>query len=99
MAFVNLNPGTLLAPVPAVLVSCAREGEKPNAVTIAWAGTVNSDPPMVSISVRPERYSHDIIEETGEFVVMKKCIRISFPAACSKELQLPEHWLIARHLF
>lgn len=69
MAFVNLNPGTLLAPVPAVLVSCAREGEKPNAVTIAWAGTVNSDPPMVSISVRPERYSHDIIEETGEFVV------------------------------
>ncbi len=69
MAFVNLNPGTLLAPVPVVLVSCARKGEKPNAVTIAWAGTVNSDPPMVSVSVRPERYSHDIIEETGEFVV------------------------------
>lgn len=69
MAFVNLNPGTLLAPVPAVLVSCARKGEKPNAVTIAWAGTVNSDPPMCSISVRPERYSHDIIEETGEFVI------------------------------
>ena len=69
MAFVNLKPGTLLAPVPAVLVSCARKGEKPNAVTIAWAGTVNSDPPMVSVSVRPERYSHDIIEETGEFVV------------------------------
>ena len=58
MAFVNLKPGTLLAPVPAVLVSCARKGEKPNAVTIAWAGTVNSDPPMVSVSVRPERYSH-----------------------------------------
>ena len=69
MAFVNLKPGTLLAPVPAVLVSCARKGEKPNAVTIAWAGTVNSDPPMCSISVRPERYSHDIIEETGEFVI------------------------------
>lgn len=69
MAFINLNPGTLLAPVPAVMVSCARKGEKPNAVTIAWAGTVNSDPPMCSISVRPERYSHDIIEETGEFVI------------------------------
>ncbi len=69
MAFTNLNPGTLLAPVPAVLVSCARKGEKPNAVTIAWAGTVNSDPPMCSVSVRPERYSHDIIEETGEFVI------------------------------
>lgn len=69
MAFKNLNPGTLLAPVPAVLVSCARKGEKPNAVTIAWAGTVNSDPPMCSVSVRPERYSHDIIEETGEFVI------------------------------
>ena len=67
--FVSLTPGTLLAPVPVVMVSCARQGEKPNIVTIAWAGTVNSDPPMCSVSVRKERYSHDIIRDSGEFVV------------------------------
>lgn len=61
--------GNMLYPVPAVMVSCKREGEKPNIVTIAWAGTVCSDPAMVSISVRPERYSYDIIKETGEFVI------------------------------
>ena len=44
-------------------------GEKPNIITLAWAGTVCSSPAMVSISVRPERYSHDIIEESGEFVI------------------------------
>lgn len=67
--FLPLNPGTLLAPVPAVMVSCARPGEKPNIVTIAWAGTVNSDPPMCSISVRKERFSHGIIRDTGEFII------------------------------
>ena len=59
----------MLYPVPAVMVSVKRPGEKANIVTVAWAGTVCSDPAMLSISVRPERYSHDIIEETGEFVV------------------------------
>ena len=63
------KPGNMLYPVPAVMVTCKRPGEKTNIITIAWAGTVCSDPAMVSISVRPERYSHDIIEETGEFVV------------------------------
>ena len=67
--FVSLTPGTLLAPVPAVMVSCALPGKKPNIVTIAWAGTVNSDPPMCSISVRKERFSHDIIRDSGEFVI------------------------------
>ena len=67
--FVHLKPGTLLAPVPAVMVSCALPGEKPNIVTIAWAGTVNSEPPMCSISVRKERFSHDIILKSGEFVI------------------------------
>lgn len=67
--FAVLNPGTLLAPVPAVMVSCARMREKPNIITIAWAGTVNSDPPMCSISVRKERFSHDIIRDSGEFVI------------------------------
>lgn len=59
----------MLYPVPAVMVSCRREGEKPNIITVAWAGTVCSAPPMVSISVRKERYSYDILKETGEFVI------------------------------
>ena len=67
--FVSLTPGTLLAPVPAVMVSCALNGEKPNIITLAWVGTVCSDPPMCSISVRKERYSHHIIRESGEFVI------------------------------
>ena len=67
--FVQLKPGTLLAPVPAVMVSCARKGDKPNIVTLAWVGTVNSEPPMCSVSVRKERFSHGIIRETGEFVI------------------------------
>ena len=69
MAFQTLSPGTLLSPVPAVMVSCAMPGKRPNVITIAWAGTVCSDPPMLSISVRKERFSHHILLESGEFVV------------------------------
>ncbi|MBQ6230870.1 MAG: flavin reductase family protein [Eubacterium sp.] len=65
----EFKPGNMLYPLPAVLVSCQRPGEKPNALTIAWAGTICSDPAMVSISIRPSRYSYDIIKETGEFVI------------------------------
>ena len=61
------KPGNFLYPIPAVMVSCGSM-EKPNIITIAWTGTICSDPPMVSISVRPERYSHDIIKTSGEFV-------------------------------
>lgn len=63
------RPGNLLYPLPAVMVSCGRKGEKPNIITIGWTGTICSDPAMVSISVRKERYSYDIIKETGEFVI------------------------------
>lgn len=63
------KPGNMLYPVPAVMVSCQRPGEKPNIITVAWAGTVCSTPAMVSISVRPNRYSYDILKETGEFVI------------------------------
>lgn len=63
------RPGNMLYPLPAVMVSCKREGERPNIITVAWAGTICSAPAMVSISVRPERYSYDIIKETGEFVI------------------------------
>lgn len=59
----------MLYPLPAVMVSCQRPGEKPNIITVAWTGTVCSSPAMVSISVRPERYSYNIIRETGEFVI------------------------------
>lgn len=69
MAKQHWRPGNMLYPVPAVMVSCGREHEKPNIITVAWAGTVCSDPAMLSISVRPERYSYDLIKETGEFVV------------------------------
>lgn len=65
----EFKPGNMLFPLPVVMVSCQRPGEKPNLITLAWAGTINSDPPMVSISVRKERYSYDILMETGEFVV------------------------------
>lgn len=65
----NWKGGNMLYPVPAVMVSCKREREKANIVTVAWAGTICTNPPMVSISVRPERYSYDIIKETKEFVI------------------------------
>ena len=70
-SYTPLPPSTLLNPVPVVLVSCADpwNPEKKNMITLAWAGTVNSDPPMVSVSIRKERYSHDLIADSGEFVV------------------------------
>lgn len=59
---------TLLAPVPAALVTCGTI-DKPNVLTIGWTGIICTRPPMTYISVRPERYSHDIIKKTGEFVI------------------------------
>ena len=66
------KPGNMLNPVPAVMVSVADEEHRPNIITVAWAGTICTNPPMVSISVRPSRYSYDIIEKTGEFVRRRK---------------------------
>lgn len=64
------RPGTLLAPVPPVLVSCGGNSTyRANLITVAWAGIINSEPPMLSISLRAERYSHEIISATREFVV------------------------------
>lgn len=65
----SIKPSTFLVPVPAALVTCQDRGGRPNIITIAWTGVVCSDPPMVSISLRPSRYSHAIIRESGEFVV------------------------------
>ena len=61
--------GNMLYPLPAVMVSCQRPEETPNIITVAWTGTICTNPAMVYISVRPERYSYDIIKETGEFVI------------------------------
>ena len=68
MSKVSMKPGTMLCPVPAVLVSCA-DGEKQNLITIAWTGIINSEPPMTYVSVRKSRYSHEMIRKSGEFVI------------------------------
>ena len=60
--------GTFLYPIPAVMVSCG-DFEKSNIITVAWTGILNTNPAMVYISVRPERYSYNIIKESGEFVI------------------------------
>ena len=61
--------GNMLYPLPAVMVSCASEAGERDIVTVAWAGTVCTNPPMLSISLRPERHSYHIVRESGEFVV------------------------------
>jgi len=65
---VTWKPGTMLYPIPPVMVSCGTM-EKPNVITVAWTGIVNSDPAMTYISVRPERYSHELIMASSEFVI------------------------------
>ena len=61
--------GNMLYPLPAVMVSCANAAGERDIVTVAWAGTVCTNPPMLSISLRPERHSYHIVRESGEFVV------------------------------
>ena len=83
-SYTSLPPSAMLNPVPVVLVSCTDpvNPERKNMITLAWAGTVNSEPPMVSVSVRKERYSHDLIASSGEFVVNlvdeKMCRAVDF---------------------
>ena len=69
--YISLSPATLLSPTPVVLVSCADPADpaRKNLVTVAWAGTVNSDLPMASISLRKSRFSHRMVAESGEFVI------------------------------
>ena len=61
--------GNMLYPLPAVMVSCANAAGEKDIVTVAWAGTVCTNPPMLSISLRPERHSYHIVRESGEFAV------------------------------
>lgn len=68
MSKVMWKPGTFLYPIPAIMVSCGNM-KKSNIITIAWTGIINTNPAMVSISVRKERYSYAMIKESGEFVI------------------------------
>ena len=72
------KPGNMLYPLPAVLVTAADRQGRTNVFTVAWAGTVCTNPPMVSISVRPERFSHHMILETGEFVLNLTTERMAY---------------------
>ncbi len=65
----SVKVGTMIYPLPAVLVSCGATPEEYNLLTVAWTGTICSDPAMCYISVRPERHSYEIIKRTGEFVI------------------------------
>jgi flavin reductase (DIM6/NTAB) family NADH-FMN oxidoreductase RutF len=65
----RFNPGTMLNPLPTVMVSCGTMDGVRNIVTIAWTGIVNSEPPMTYVSVRKSRYSHELIKQTREFVI------------------------------
>ncbi|MCR4717608.1 MAG: flavin reductase family protein [Lachnospiraceae bacterium] len=69
MAKKSWKPGNMLYPVPAVLVSCRDKEGRDNLFTVAWAGTICSDPAMLSISVRKSRHSYNMIKESGVFVV------------------------------
>jgi flavin reductase (DIM6/NTAB) family NADH-FMN oxidoreductase RutF len=69
LAKIQLAATTALFPVPAVMISSRAADSKPNIVTVAWVGTVCSEPPMVAIGLRASRHSHDLISASGEFVV------------------------------
>jgi flavin reductase (DIM6/NTAB) family NADH-FMN oxidoreductase RutF len=63
------KPGTMIYPLPAVMISCGCNESEYNIITLSWVGTICSDPPMCSISVRPERHSYEIIKKNGDFVI------------------------------
>lgn len=69
MSRIDFKPGNMLYPLPVVLVTVTDGQGHDNVLTVAWAGTICSDPPMVSISVRKERYSYEMLRQTGEFVI------------------------------
>ncbi len=68
MSKVTWKPGAFEYPIPAVMVSCGNM-EKSNIITVAWTGIINTNPPMVYVSIRPERYSYEIIKKNREFVI------------------------------
>ena len=79
MSKVTFKPGTMLNPLPAVMVSCGL-GEEKNIITIAWTGIINSEPPITYISVRKSRHSHQLIAESKEFVINLVTSELTFQA-------------------
>ena len=69
MSKISWKPGNMIYPLPAVMVSCGAEGESDNIITVAWTGTICTNPPMTYISLRPQRHSYHMIEKSGEFVI------------------------------
>lgn len=74
---IKWKAGTFIYPVPAAMVSCG-DMKKANIITVAWTGIINTNPAMCYISIRPERYSHDIIKENGEFVINLTTEKLAF---------------------
>ncbi len=66
---VSWKPGTMIYPLPAIMVSCGENADEYNILTVSWCGTICTNPAMCYISVRPERHSYPIIKRTGEFVL------------------------------
>ncbi len=75
---ISWAPGTMIYPLPAVLVSCGSEEKEYNLLTVSWVGTICSSPAMCYISVRPERHSYEIIKRTGEFVLNLTTEKMAF---------------------
>jgi flavin reductase (DIM6/NTAB) family NADH-FMN oxidoreductase RutF len=78
MSKIIWKPGTMIYPLPAVMVSCGISPEEYNIITISWTGTICTDPPMCYISVRPSRHSYDIIRRNGDFVINLTTASLSF---------------------
>lgn len=78
MSKVLWKPGTMIYPLPAIMVSCGSDPEEYNIITIAWTGTICTDPAMCYISVRPERHSYNIIKRNGDFVINLTTKSLSF---------------------
>lgn len=78
MSKIEFKPGNMLYPLPAVMISVKGKDGEDNIITVAWAGTVCTNPPMVSISVRPERHSYEMIRRSGEFVINLTTEDLSF---------------------
>jgi flavin reductase (DIM6/NTAB) family NADH-FMN oxidoreductase RutF len=80
MSKILWKPGTMIYPLPAVMVSCGSEPEEYNIVTISWTGTICTDPAMCYISIRPSRHSYGIIKRNGEFVINLTTRALAFAA-------------------
>ncbi len=79
MGKIQWKPGNMLYPLPAVIVTCGENKEEYNAITIAWTGTICTNPPMTYISVRPSRHSYDLIKKQGGFVINLTTEAMTYP--------------------